>query len=355
MLALRDRDQQVTDAYRDRDQAVLDHYRQRDQAALDAARDRDQAVLDQIRGADQARAIEYARSDEARALAAHREAVGYDFGRLVADAQAAGLNPLTVLSATGGANHARTAAPIIETPFIGRDMIGSEVARSEVARSSVVGSQFVSRPSIDRASVYLGGSGAVEAARSSKVASSGYVGDVVAGMGDLYIGYSQEQARLAADRDLAEAIRTGGSKGRAVGRSPRSGGFQTARVVDGRPVGNVPPTGYIGAVLPSDDLAARTPLAAGGMVLPQAPGWSDAQYYENRYGEVGGSIIGGVVAAADAVRAIDDRLGRWAGRQPGESTDQAINRQISGVWSRARDKFTDLDWSMLPGGAPVGP
>ena len=219
----------------------------------------------------------------------------------------------------------------------------------------MIGSQFVSRPSVDRASVYLGGSGAVEAARSSKVASSGYVGDVVAGLGDLYVGYSQEQARLAADRDLAEAIRTGGSKGRAVGSSARSGGFQTARVVDGRPVGNVPPTGYIGAVLPSDDLSARTPLAAGGMVLPQAPGWSDAQYYESRYGEVGGSIVGGAVAAADAAYAINERLGRWAGRQSGETTDQAINRQISGVWSRVRDKFTDLDWSMLPGGVPVGP
>ena len=281
-MAQREADQNEANALRDRDQANANALRDRDQMAMDQYRDRDQAVSDQITAADQARAIEYARSDEARSVAAHREAVGYDLGRLVSDAQASGLNPLTVLAATGAANYARTAAPVISTPFIGRQMVGSEVARS-----SAVGSQLVGRPMIDRAGIYTGASGVVQAARSDKMASAGYIGDVIAGAGEAYIGYSQEQARLAADRDLAEAIRTGGSKGTQVGKTAKSGGFQVARQVDSRPVGNVPPTGYIGRVLPSENPTAAGPndLMFGGVKWRHAPDTSTMNDIENVYGD----------------------------------------------------------------------
>lgn len=292
----RDFDQNRNDAYRDNDQRRSDAYRDFDQSRNDAYRDRDQMAADALAQADQLRAIEYARSDEARMVAAHREAVGYDLGRLVADAQAAGFNPLTVLGATGGAAYAREAAPVVTTPFVAKQLIGSTVVGSNRVGSTVAGStaigsrvaerQFAPRPMIDTAGIFGGASGAVAGARADRVQSAGYIGDTISGLGAAYTGYSAEQARLASDRDLAEAIRNGGSAGRAVGGSARqAGAIMEARTVDARPVGNTPSAGMIGPRLPSQAGPSANDILFGGRRWAHAPDTSTADDVENVYGD----------------------------------------------------------------------
>lgn len=340
-MAQRDRDQAEMNALRDRDQGVADALRDRDQAMADQLRDRDQIVFDQITDADQQRAIQYARSDEARMVAAHRDAVGYDFGRLVKEAKEAGFNPLTALAATGAANYARTPAPVIATPFLERVKVGSQLVGS-----NLVGSSFAARPQIDSAGAYLGGSAGVQNAAQQKVAASGYFGDVISGLGNAYTGYTVEQARAKRDADLAEAIRTGGSRSSVRGGR---GGFATSRVLDARPVGNVPPSGYLGDALPSEDLAARTPVAAGGVVLPQNPWWSNATEWGNRYGEPGEWLGGLLTGVADIGYAID----RAVGVGPGEDTFDALRRHtgglVGGLWRRAGDAWSGLKWPTARG------
>nr|QJB21355.1 MAG: hypothetical protein [Microvirus sp.] len=296
-MAQRDRDQRDLDAIsddmqmkydraRDFDQQRADAYRDIDQARNDAYRDRDQMVADALAEADQARAIEYARSDEARMVAAHKEAVGYDLGKLVADAKAAGFNPLTVLGATGGANYAREAAPVVTTPFIAKELIGSTVVGSQAIGSRVAERSFAPRPLIDRAGIFAGASGNVAAAQSDKVQSAGYIGDTIGALGSAYASYTTEQARLASEADLAEAIRAGGSVGRAVGGSARKpGAIMTARVVDARPVGNVPSTGMVGPAVPSQGTAGPNDLKFGGSIWRHAPDTSVMDDVETVYGD----------------------------------------------------------------------
>lgn len=296
-MAQRDRDQADLDAIADEMQARYDRARDFDQARQDAYRDRDQAAADALAEAEQRRAIEYARSDEARMVAAHKEAVGYDLQRMVADAEAAGFNPLTVLGATGGAAYAREAAPVVSTPFIGRQSIGSTVVGSQVAER-----QFAPRPLIDTAGVFGGMSGAVSAARSDRVQSAGYIGDTISTLGGGYTAYTSEQARLAADADLAQAIRTGGSKGKAVGMSAmKPGAIMTARTVDARPVGNVPSTGMVGARLPAEGPASVQDLWMFGNKWLANPNTSNAEDSETRYGdsEVLSTITGLATLGAD--------------------------------------------------------
>lgn len=338
-MAQRDRDQTDLDAIaddmqvkydkaRDFDQARADAYRDIDQSRNDAYRDRDQMAADALAEADQRRAIEYAQSDEARMVAAHKEAVGYDLGRLVSDAQAAGFNPLTVLGATGGAAYAREAAPVVSTPFLAKQLIGSTVVGSQAIGSQVAERQFAPRPLIDTSGIFAGASGNVGAARADRVQAAGYIGDTIGGLGAAYASYTTEQARLASEADLADAIRNGGSTGRAVGGSARSpGAIMTARTVDARPVGNVPSSGTIGAMLPSQSGATASDLLFGGIRWGHAPDTSTADDVENVYGDseiistgAGLSILGRDIvynynlarkAGTSAIGRTMKRLGSW--------------------------------------------
>jgi len=295
-MAQRERDQADLDAISDDMQAKYDRAREFDQSRNDGYRDRDQMVADALAAADQQRAIEYAQSDEARMVAAHKEAVGYDLGRLVSDAKAAGFNPLTVLGATGGAAYSREAAPVVSTPFVSRQLIASNVVGSQVAQRD-----FAPRLQIDTASIFGAGSANLAGARSDRVQSAGYIGDTIGGLGAAYASYTTEQARLASERDLADAIRFGGSTGKAVGGSARApGAIMQARTVDARPVGNVPSAGMVGPMLPSQSPASgANDLMFGGWNWRHAPDTSTADQVENVYGDseivstLGAAAIGG--------------------------------------------------------------
>lgn len=160
--------------------------------------------LKELRERDQAEALRLAREDEARMAENHAKAVGYDLARLREEATAAGFNPLTVLQMTGAANYANTAPPVVTSPFISR---------------------------VD----------AVMPAQMAKIDNAGYFGDAISRAGSGFIGISQESARLAADREIAAAMREPVRVG---------GGFpETARQVDARPAAALPGLpGWAGAI-----------------------------------------------------------------------------------------------------------
>lgn len=151
--------------------------------------------LKELRDRDQAEALRLAREDEARLVAQHEKSGGYNLAKLRDEATAAGFNPLTVLQATGAAGYANTAPGIISSPFISR---------------------------VD----------SVKEAQLAKIDAAGYVGDAISRAGSAYIGISESAADRAAQRDLANAIR---SPVQTEGAFP-----QGATQIDARPSAPLP-------------------------------------------------------------------------------------------------------------------
>lgn len=198
---------------------------------LKELRTRDQAESLALRDQDQAEAAALARADEARMAEAHRAGIGYDLARLRSEASAAGFNPLTVLQATGAANYAVTPVPTLTTPFVSRP--------------------FTSR--VD----------AVKEAQLAKISSAGYMGDAVSRMGSSYIGISQATARLAADKELADAMR----------QPVRTGDFpRGATQIDARPTSGFGLPGFAGPALGGAPIRT-TVLADDGLPTanPESP------------------------------------------------------------------------------------
>lgn len=108
---------------------------------------------------DQTRASDLRALDEARL----KDATGIDMVKLVADAERAGFNPLTVLSSTGGAGYDGRGA-VLTTPFVGR-------------------ADAAFRYADGMANVRTGGSGMMADAGRAVAATAGYVGDAMSDFG----------------------------------------------------------------------------------------------------------------------------------------------------------------------------
>lgn len=144
--------------------------RARKKAANQARRDAFDTGDDIVRASkeDQTRAIEYRNADQAAMDA--RGAVGIDFAKLRDDAMKAGFNPLTALSATGGAGYDRPG--ILTTPFV------------------PVADAFANRASL------VSGTG------QAMIDSAGYFGDTLSGLGSGLISISENQAQRRHEMDM---------------------------------------------------------------------------------------------------------------------------------------------------------
>lgn len=173
---------------------------------------------------DQDRALKLREGDEARL----KTASGYDLAKLVADARSAGFNPLTVLQNTGGAGYD--------------------------GRGAVLTSPFISQ-----AEVYLGGSGAVGAARGQVVETAGYLGDAISAGGSAYFN------QLNQERAFQQAQQQIDLQGAEL-RMMFPGGARVAAVASVSPKTNVDQSLFIG---PRRPVSVRLPAGGWGSVDAQ--------------------------------------------------------------------------------------
>lgn len=268
-LARKEHVQDVQSAHNDAVRAVAAA------AAADAENIRRRnADVNELKGllqTDQERASAAARADEAR-LAGLR---GVDFQKLVADAQAAGFNPLTALAAAGTSAYER-ASSFISTPFIGFAQAFSgtpQLAGIPVEQSLPAGYARQSLAGVGQSLAGVGSADRVQAARD-RIGTAGYVGSAVSNFGQNLIGISQEHSRLMQDAELARAAAAErrdmfNEEMSIYGRSSVPG-VGRVNVSDARPrsqAGGTAQTGYVGAILsepvrenvaPSDNLFGVT-------------------------------------------------------------------------------------------------
>lgn len=157
---------------------------------------------------DQARALRYRAEDEARLKAA----TGFDLVKLVADADKAGFNPLTVLNATGGAGYDGRGA-VLTSPFIGR-------AQGFFDKAAMIGSM----------------SGSAAQAGQAKVETAGYFGDALAGLGNAFMDISNQQAQRGHEMAMLRteiAANAPKASGRGSGAT-----FAPVRTITASPVGS---------------------------------------------------------------------------------------------------------------------
>jgi len=255
-------------------------------------RDRDQNELIRLRDADQAEALALARDDEARMASAHKAGTGYDLVKLRNEAIAAGFNPLTVLENTGAANYANTPGPVVSSPFVARP--------------------FTSRVA------------AVQGTGQAIVETAGYFGDAMSAGASAYVGIAQNAAQIAANKELAAAI-----------RSPQSG-----------------QTGEIGLSSPFGGRGVATSDARPQGTVAGAPGLARGPdvYYPQ---PMGGFASDGLWRAdPDAPAELEaDLWGAARGGFVGPFTDQVIRKNMPSVISVTNQGFIDIGkafWENYP-------
>lgn len=194
---------------------------------------------------DQARAISYRADDEQRL----REATGFDFVKLVGDAEKAGFNPLTVLNATGGAGYDGRGA-VMTTPFIGK-----------------------ADGFFQKAGLLSGGMGAIGNAGQAVVQSSGYFGDAISGLGGSIFQLGRDQTQRRHEGMMQEAFLRGGTS---------ATGAAGGKVSGGRAGGSAP---MVGASRVTASPLANTGFMYRGGMWDFDPRTSDAAVLTQRYGE----------------------------------------------------------------------
>lgn len=152
------------------------------------------SAVEQV-GADQDMAKAIRADDEARLKAA----TGYDLAKLRDQAEAAGFNPLTVLEATGGAGYDGRGA-VLTTPFV-----------------------------YDKAGVMMHGADLQAGVGQAVVDRSGYVGDVIAGVGSGIVDYGNTRAQQRHEMVMLETTLRGNTSSPGAIRGTRVAGGKRGR------------------------------------------------------------------------------------------------------------------------------
>lgn len=237
-----------------------------------------------------------------------------ELGRLVQDAQKAGFNPLTLLRAGGGAGYSSGAG---YAPLSSGSLTGGTVTSGALTSSSLTSGSLTATPISRQAPV-------------EQAVGGSPVGDFLAEFGrdfaanfDPFAFDRREQEYRLVESQIASY--NAGTLSRSA--PPSVNQHYGSSDYEGRPSGQA---GALGKPAKWDpgDVSVTNPWKDYDV----NPNVSDGSVYEDRYGEVGGSIAGLGVAVADA----------W----------HNLSGPVSGALSWAKSRATDVQkrarWARAP-------